>query len=326
MKIAYIVLAHRNPEQLIRLISKLNTENTSFFIHIDQRSDAKIYQQIVTGLSHIQNVYFLKRHKCFWGHFSIVEATIEGFKEVFSKKISFDWVFLISGQDYPIKPNSYIEEFLHKNQGKSFIDYFPIPQPDEITPKWPNSGFDRIIYWHFRLFDEPFVFPGKRQLNVYHWKKYPGPPILKDRIISKLWFSLVSKFSIRRKFLKGFKPFAGSQFWGLSRECAEFVYNFIQENPKVVNYFKYVDIPDEMFFQTIILNSKFNHDVINKNLWHIDWDNPNPDYPATMEKKDFDTLMKSPKLFARKFDISRDSDILSMLDKHILNVEQECIK
>jgi Core-2/I-Branching enzyme len=326
MKIAYIVLAHRNPEQVIRLISKLSTENTSFFVHIDKRSEAKIFQQIMRGLNHLPNIYFLKRYKCYWGHFSIVAATIEGFKEIFSKDVSFDWVILLSGQDYPIKSKIQIEEFLCRNQGKSFMDYFPIPQPEHINPKWPNSGFDRIIYWHFRLFDEPFVFPGKRKLNVYHWKKYPGQPTLKDRIISKIWFSLVSRFSIRRKFLQGFKPFAGSQFWGLSKECAEYVYNFIQQNPRSVNYFKYVDIPDEMLYQTILLNSRFKDDIINENLWYIDWENPNPDYPATMEKKDLENLLKSPKLFARKFDMCRDTEILDMLDQKILNIKHESVK
>jgi hypothetical protein len=60
MKIAYVVLAHRYPEQLIRLILRLNTENTSFFVHFDKKSDDKIYNQLVSELSHLPNVYFLK--------------------------------------------------------------------------------------------------------------------------------------------------------------------------------------------------------------------------------------------------------------------------
>ena len=43
MKIAYIILAHHYHEQLDRLLSKLNTENISFFIHIDKKADDTIY-------------------------------------------------------------------------------------------------------------------------------------------------------------------------------------------------------------------------------------------------------------------------------------------
>jgi hypothetical protein len=93
----------------------------------------------------------------------------------------------------------------------------------------------------------------------------------------------------------------------------------MQHNPAFVNFFKYVDIPDEMFFQTIILNSPFKESVINDNLVYIDWENPNPSYPRTFVKTDFEILVSSSKLFARKFDVSRDADILDMIDQKILN-------
>ncbi|MGF1986665.1 MAG: hypothetical protein RMY62_002115 [Nostoc sp. ZfuVER08] len=60
MKIAYIILAHKYPEQLKRLIHRLNTENVSFFIHIDKKVEAKIYHQVVTLLKDFTNVFFSK--------------------------------------------------------------------------------------------------------------------------------------------------------------------------------------------------------------------------------------------------------------------------
>lgn len=318
MKIAYIVLAHKYPEQVIRLIMRLSTEKTSFFVHIDKSASHQIYQQIVSAVSHISNVFFLKRHKCYWGDYSLVEATIEGLKKIFSINIDFDWLILLSGQDYPIKSNSQIQEFLQENQGKSFIDYFPLPRPDNLLPKWTNDGFDRINYWHFCLFNQRFVFPGKRRLNTYY-ANYVKPTI-QVRIISAIWFALVSPFPIKRKFPPGFKPFAGSQFWCLSRYSSEYIYNFTQQNPDFVNFFKYVDVPDEMFFQTIVLNSNIKDTVINHNLWYMDWQNPNPNLPAILDIDDFDKIINSSKLFARKFDINHDTEILDSIDKQILKL------
>jgi hypothetical protein len=53
-------------------------------------------------------------------------------------------------------------------------------------------------------------------------------------------------------------------------------------------------------------------------LFYIDWDNPNPSRPRVFVKSDFERLVNSSKLFARKFDLSRDADIFELLDQKIV--------
>ena len=285
MKIAYIISAYRYPEQLIRLVTRLSTERTSFFIHVDQKTDDKIYHQMVDGLSHLPNIHFLKRHRCYWGDFGHVAATIKGIQEIFRLNISFDWVVLLTGQDYPIKSNEQIEEFFSKNAGKSFMESEELPRPI-----WPNGGFARIQYWHFCLFNRHFIFPAKLWMNTYNYSQIKQD--IGFRIAAKLWFALILWFPIKRKFPQGFKPFGGSSYWCLSRDCVNYVHSFIQQNPAFVNFFKYVDVPDEMFFQTIVLNSPFKDTVIDDTLKYEDWENPNPMIPAVLDKSDFDKLLK----------------------------------
>ena len=55
------------------------------------------------------NIYFLKRHTCYWGDFNIVKATCEGIKEIVKSGINFDYAILLSGQDYLIKSTTQIE-------------------------------------------------------------------------------------------------------------------------------------------------------------------------------------------------------------------------
>jgi hypothetical protein len=45
--------------------------------------DDRIYRQMVNGLSPLPNVHFLKRQRSIWGHFRLVETTIEGLNELF---------------------------------------------------------------------------------------------------------------------------------------------------------------------------------------------------------------------------------------------------
>jgi len=98
MKIAYIILAHKYPEQLVRLVSRLQTENTCFFIHIDGKTDQETSSQMVNQLQHIPSVYFVKRYKCFWGDFNIIKATLEAIATLLKSKIEFDYAILLSGQ------------------------------------------------------------------------------------------------------------------------------------------------------------------------------------------------------------------------------------
>ena len=121
----------------------------------------------------------------------------------------------------------------------------------------------------------------------------------------------------KRKFPKGFKPFGGSSYWCLSRECIEYVHNFINQNNEFVDFFRYVLIPDESFFQTIILNSPLRNSVNNNNLNYIRWI-PKAPSPIILGKSDFEQIISSEKLFARKFDLNKDADILDMIDQKIL--------
>lgn len=96
MNIAYIVLAHRYREQLIRLVSRLNADNVSFFIQFDKGSDDGEYQRMAGGLSHLSNIHFLERRKCRWGGFEHARATIDGIAAVLETNIPAEGTAKIS--------------------------------------------------------------------------------------------------------------------------------------------------------------------------------------------------------------------------------------
>lgn len=305
MKLAYIILAHKNPEQLTRLISRLNRETSSFFVHIDQATNEETYGQMVKQLSLFPNVYFLKRYHTYWGSFNLVKATFEGIKELFKTAIDFDYVMFLSGQDYPIKSNAQIEQFLSKNLGKEFIEYYPLP-----CENWENENFtinvDRIECWFIN---------GK--LVKHDFIALPENPSLKLRVFLTLC-SLLIRLNIlprKRKFPEGFQPFCGSAFWCLSKNCAEYINNFIQQNPAFINFFKFAGIADEVFFQTIILNSPFKEQVIKDDLKYVVWPGP-----AILAKNNLENLKNSSDLFARKFDTAIDAEVLDLIDQKILEV------
>jgi hypothetical protein len=299
VEIAYIVLAHKYPEQLARLINKLNTEATSFFIHVDKKTDAQTYAFMVERLKHLSNVRFYKRHKCYWGDFSQVVAAIQGIKEIVKQGKHFDWVILLTGQDYPIKSNRQIENFLESNQNQLFIENFALPRASWIRE---NGGLDRIEYRHFRLFNKKIRFTDRKISN--------------SRVISVALPSYLSFLPIKRKFFNGIKPFVGSPYWILSYECIKYIDQFIAQNPKFMKFFQGVHCADEIFFQTVVLSSHFSENVVDNSLRYTDW-SAGGSNPAILGEDDFLKLKESTALFARKFDMMKDEKILDMLDEYI---------
>lgn len=280
----------------MRLVQRLNARNTVFLIHVDKKTSRKIYQEMFVPLSPLSNVYFLERHECSWGDFGHVKATLKGIQEIYSHKIDFDYVILLTGQDYPIKSNFEIHQILQKNLGVSFIDYSPLP-----IKNWSgNGGLDRINYWHFFWKGKRLAFPKRDQFKMHG--------------VNRLWNEIVSRIPNRHQFPQEFQLFGGGSYWCLSKESIQYIYQFVQHQKEFVDFFKFVFVPDEIFFHTILLNSPLKEKMINKDLRYVDWTRPKPPYPAILGKHNYDELISSEALFARKFDITVDADVLSMID------------
>ena len=78
----YLILAHKTPEQLYRMVNTLNDGEAKFYIHIDAKTPIIPFKECLQGLP----VYFIdKRECCFWGDFSIVRATLTLWKQLLRK-------------------------------------------------------------------------------------------------------------------------------------------------------------------------------------------------------------------------------------------------
>jgi hypothetical protein len=296
MKIVYIILAHKLPEQLLRLISKLNTEGTFFLVHVDNKTDAETYGRMTGPLSEHANVHFMERRACNWGAFDTVEATLDGIRNVFELDIQGDYIILLTGQDYPIKSNEQIQRILREGSKQSFIEFFPLPNMQWIGE---NGGLDRFSYWYFIFSEQRLAFI-KRNQFISRCLKF-----LSSRLIKILPFHRLPP--------RGIKLFGGSAYWCLTRDCAEYINEIVQRDRTFVNFFKYALAPDESFFQTVLLNSPFKNRIVNDNLRYILWFASR--HPEILCNKHFKGFMSTDKLFARKFDMTMDADVLDMIDQ-----------
>jgi hypothetical protein len=284
MKLAYIVSAYKSPKNLIRLIDRLNTRGSNFVIHVDKNSPRETFEEMQSSLKNFDNVHFMKRHKSPYRGFGHVKTTLKGLEYLRQNNINYDYLFVTTGQDYPIKSNDYINSFLNINYGKSFIEYFLMP-----TNNWENGGMDRIKYYYIH---------SKRGSRKISRSKIP-------------W--------VEKNIPNNIRPWGGSGYFTLHRKHADYILKFIKDNPDYVRFFKHTDIPDEIFFQTILLNSKHKNKLICDDIRFIDWSNPD-ECPKVLKETDFEKLKNSKDLIGRKFDIKTDSKVLDRIDKEILYV------
>lgn len=260
---------------------------------------------MIESLSMRDNVVFLARNRCDWGGFGHVEASLKGLRALEDKGARFDYVILLTGQDYPIKSNSYIQEFLGAHWGYSYIDFFPLPHK-----QWPgNGGLDRLLHWHFILGGHHFECPIASPWRYHH--------------LNLIWNRLITVIPAKRKWPEKVLPYGGSSYWCLSRECIEYILQYVQANEWWIRYFKHAWVPDELFFQTILLNSPYRDRLVNDNLRFIQWTNRQPS-PDILTAKDFPSFSTTAKLFARKFDATIDASVLDMIDSQFLREASAC--
>lgn len=143
IKIAYIVLCHKNAGQINKMIKKLDSKNCDFFLHIDKKSS--IEEDIIKN-NHIFVLPNDKRIDVKWGDISMIDATVNLMESVFTSKIKYDYIWLISGQDFPLKSSQEIINFLEKNKGKNFIEINKFERENTIKkryelyfPNWMRS-------------------------------------------------------------------------------------------------------------------------------------------------------------------------------------------
>lgn len=281
-KHAVLLLAHQNLVHLKQYIEFLGP-NFYFYIHINKK--AFLTDDEIAELKAHPNVRFISRKYLIrWGGTRILKAFLE-LAKIAIQDDDYAYFHTASGQDFPIKSSEEILKFFYLNQGKEFIEYFPLP-----TERWDNGGFDRYQFYHF--------------YDLFNVKTSFG------KFMIRLFLKIQKIFGIKRKTINNLPPLYGGSCWfSITGNCMKYCIEFLTKNPVFMANHEYVFGPEESFYQTIIINSPFKESIINDNLFYIDWEFRNGNSPAVLDESDFFKITNSEKLFSRKY-LSPISELL----------------
>ena len=279
MRLAHLIIAHKEPRQVERLVKKLVHPACDIFIHIDKKADQSAFAYLADRhpVRFIQN-----RQKIRWAGYSFTKAILTGMEEVLAAG-DYDFINLMSGQEYPLKPAETMVRFFQNHLGTTFMSFEAQGSP------WWQANMTRVEQYHSTDFD----FKG--QYQVQSW---------------------VNRLLPRRKFPLSYTLYGGNcaMYWTISKASAQYVVSFMDQHPDLEKFARYTWAPDEFLIPTILMNSPHREKVINNNLRYIDWSQGGPN-PKLLTLADLDKLKNSASFFARKFDIRHDSLILDKLDE-----------
>ena len=119
--IAYLILVHRYPNQFKRLFKAIYDPKNQYLIHVDKRAGTELQENILAFTTRFPNAHLLSSQNVVWGGYSMVDVELRGIKELLRLDANWDFFVNLSGQDFPLKSQLVIQNFLKKNPGKSFI-------------------------------------------------------------------------------------------------------------------------------------------------------------------------------------------------------------
>ncbi|MCM3602198.1 beta-1,6-N-acetylglucosaminyltransferase [Robertmurraya korlensis] len=294
MKVAYLILCHNDEEHISRLVKKITEfEFFDVYIHVDLKVDISNFKQKVGDNKSV--TFVEERYEVSWGGYSAVKATMSLINSA-NQRYDYDRYVLLQGLDYPLKTNKEIYNFFMENKNKEFI------RGCNISKSTDKYFYSRCKYY---LFYE--------KIN----------PIKK--VINKLNYMVDLK--VRSGYIKDgriFDVYWGSAQWALTSECIKYIIKFHNENKKFNRYFKHSFPVDELYFTTIVFNSKFSTSTSmggpeNEKRGLVNWRNIHYfEYPKNIKifsEYDFQTLMERDELFCRKVNSIISRDLLEKIDK-----------
>lgn len=292
MKQAVLITAYKNIAHLNLIVDFFSKSNVDCFIHIDKKSSIADFE--IENIRKKKNVKLLsQKYKVNWGGANHLKAILLLLNKAFNYS-DYKYFHLITGHDFPIKSVKDISEFLENHNGKEFIEYNKFPYNN-----WENGGMDRLLYY-----------------NLYDW--VDGRAGWGEFLTKKI-LKIQKKIGFKRSFSKDFPVslYGGSTYWTLSRTYVDYIFEYLQMHSAFLKRFKYTFCSEEIFFQTILMNSPFKENAINNSLRFIVWEKRNGNYPANLDISDYASIKESDAFFARKFEFPVSESLLKQIQKDL---------
>ena len=222
MTVGVVILVHDDFDRAELVIRLWVAGECPVIVHVDRSVDDQTFDAFVKSLDDLDHVRFSKRHRCAWGTWGLVAATLDAATLLLRDFSAVRHVYLASGSCLPLRPISELRAFLDASPTTDFIE-----SATTADVPWTVGGLDRERF--------TLRFP-------LSWKTH--------RRLFDGYVRLQRRIGVSRQIPEGLVPHMGSQWWCLTRDTISAILND-PRRPIYDRYFKRVWIPDESYFQTL---------------------------------------------------------------------------
>jgi hypothetical protein len=315
--VCYYLQTHTRPAQVTRLVEVIKEGSPDSMVLISH--DASAPPLDLARLEALPGVHVFTEPGGY-GDFSHLDRYFAAIDWLDENGLEYDWLENITGQDYPLRPIADIERAFAESGVDGFLLYAPVfpgktpaeadqgaaPQFELCAPRDAMMRYQCRSWWLGR------PTPAKQR-----WLR----PLMTFNFVQP-WVRLSLGFStigVRRRktvFSRDLIAYGGWFFCALSAPCVRYVREFARDNPDIVAFFRTVLAPEEVFLQTVLVNSgKFRFEPDARR--YIDLSSSRNNHSKVLGVADLDAMLASGAHWARKFDPAHDADVLAMLDERI---------
>ncbi len=146
IKIAYFIMIHHKPHVFKAMFQKIYTKDQFYLIHIDRKAQDSFTEEIQLYITQFPNVFILESLNIVSGGFSMIQAELNAMEFLLNASREWDYFINLSGEDYPLKSQPIIRNFLTVNNGRNYLFYYDqkFYRPD--TLKRIQNHFTELAY------------------------------------------------------------------------------------------------------------------------------------------------------------------------------------
>lgn len=307
LKLVFFITSYRSSDQLLRLVRVLQIAEpeTHIVIHHD-RFKSDIDRSAFEQRPHVH--VLTSDEPIEWGDLSLDLARWRVFRWILAN-LDADWVVLLSEQDYPIKPLGVLRTRLAADGIDAFIEGQPINAIEDAGIR--ANCEQRYLYQYASLptLKAASQLPAgwkefgykARNAMAYGVNRYQRLAFVDLRPRE---LQLPTRIGVRVRhppFGEDFPCWYHDPWFSISRKAMEYLIEFVDTHPDLINYYGRTVVPLESVSGTIVCNSAELR-VENQSFHQTRWSDPASGRPDVYELADLDFLQSSSAVFARKFD------------------------
>jgi hypothetical protein len=302
VRLAFLVLAHRGPDQTALLLSTLRDPSSRLYLHVDARVPIDPFSAALTGAGLTTDVTFLRRRPTRWAGPELVDVVCEGLAR--SLADACDYFLLISGQDFPLRRVDELAAFFEAAPDRSYMTHWALPYDG-----WRLGGRDRTDFYTYDFLGRrETCIPRGEDVSYLSWRGRTLNAMLRLRSVGKP----------ARRTPGYIRAFGGSQWMNLSAAAVRHIVDFVSAHPEYRRYHEHTLAPDELFFPSILAGTGFaeEHELVNDSLRFMVWPRHERS-PRVLRSADLPAIRRAGALFARKLDADADPELVKRLAAEI---------